>query len=62
MRRAANILRALWHGLRTATGDDAYQRYCAHQRLHHPREPLMSRRSFCAAATERKWSGVTRCC
>jgi uncharacterized short protein YbdD (DUF466 family) len=76
MRRAVNLLRApghglhslwervrvLWHGLRTATGDDAYERYCAHQRRHHPHEPLMSRRVFCAEATGRKWNGVSRCC
>jgi uncharacterized short protein YbdD (DUF466 family) len=76
MRRAADMLRrqwhdrhalwecarALWHGLRTATGDDAYERYLAHQRLRHPREPLMSRREFSAEATGRKWGGVNRCC
>jgi uncharacterized short protein YbdD (DUF466 family) len=54
--------RALWQGLRTASGDDAYERYCAHQRRHHPGAPLMSRRAFCAEATRRKWGGVTRCC
>ena len=54
--------RALWGGVRTATGDDAYERYLAHQRLRHPREPLMSRREFSAEATVRKWSGVSRCC
>ena len=81
MRRAADLLRAQWHGrrawqwapvwesaralwdgLRTATGDDAYERYCEHQRLRHPCEPLMSRREFSAEATGRKWGGVSRCC
>jgi uncharacterized short protein YbdD (DUF466 family) len=53
---------ALWRGLRTLSGDDAYERYRAHHAAHHPREPLLSRRAFCAQATQRRWSGVSRCC
>jgi uncharacterized short protein YbdD (DUF466 family) len=53
---------ALWRTLRALSGDDAYERYRAHHAAHHPREPLMSRRAFCAEATQRKWGGVSRCC
>jgi len=69
MRAAADIGRrlracalALWRALRALSGDDAYERYRAHHAAHHPREPLLSRRAFCAQATQRKWSGVSRCC
>jgi len=55
-------LYTVWHFIREVSGDDAYERYCAHQRLRHPRAPLMSRREFSAEATVRKWSGVSRCC
>jgi uncharacterized short protein YbdD (DUF466 family) len=53
---------ALWRSLRALSGDDAYERYRAHHAAHHPAEPLMSRRAFCAEAMRRKWSGVSRCC
>jgi uncharacterized short protein YbdD (DUF466 family) len=66
LERIARELRAcaaaLWRGLRAVSGDDAYERYRAHHAAHHPAEPLMSRRAFCAQATQRKWSGVSRCC
>jgi len=52
----------LWRGLRALSGDDAYERYRAHHAAHHPGEPLLSRRAFCAQATQRKWSSVSRCC
>jgi len=55
-------LRALWRALRALSGDDAYERYCAHHAASHPGEPLLSRREFCADAERRKWSGVSRCC
>jgi uncharacterized short protein YbdD (DUF466 family) len=53
---------ALWRALRRLTGDDAYERYRAHQAARHPQEPAMSRRAFCADEQRRKWSGVSRCC
>jgi uncharacterized short protein YbdD (DUF466 family) len=62
MRTLRARLGVLWAWLRTLSGDDAYERYRAHQALHHPLEPLMSRRAFARDAERRKWSGVSRCC
>lgn len=44
------------------TGHAAYTRYLAHHTLHHSDIPPLSRRAFFARETERKWSGITRCC
>jgi uncharacterized short protein YbdD (DUF466 family) len=52
----------VWRGLRTACGDDAYERYCAHRAAGHALEPPLSRRAFYEDAQRRKWSGVSRCC
>jgi len=52
----------MWEFLRHLSGDDAYERYRAHQTLRHPGAPLMSRREFCADESHRKWSGISRCC
>ena len=66
MRRVAQLLRrgaaAIWRWLRAASGDDAYERYRAHQALRHAGEPTMSRRAFYEETQRRKWSGVSRCC
>jgi uncharacterized short protein YbdD (DUF466 family) len=43
-------------------GDDAYERYCAHQRSAHPDRPLLERRAFYLQQQQEKWSGVKRCC
>jgi uncharacterized short protein YbdD (DUF466 family) len=53
---------ALWSALRTACGDDAYERYRAHHAARHWGEPAMSRRAFYEDTQRRKWSGVSRCC
>ena len=53
---------SLWRGLRALSGDDAYERYRAHHAAQHRGEPPLSRRAFCAQATQRKWGGVSRCC
>jgi uncharacterized short protein YbdD (DUF466 family) len=53
----------LWGGLRTLSGDDAYERYLAHWRAQHAHDGApMDRKTFCRAELERKWSGVRRCC
>jgi len=52
----------LWQLLRALSGDDAYERYCAHQAQQHAGQPLLSRRSFYLHSQQRKWSGVSRCC
>ena len=51
-----------WRWLRTASGDDAYERYLAHCALQHPGRPPVSRREFFRESERRKWSGVSRCC
>ncbi len=49
--------------LRTASGDDAYERYLTHCALTHGRDgPPLSRRAFYEERERRKWSGVSRCC
>ncbi len=48
--------------LRQITGDDAYERYLAHQRQHHPDQLALNRRAFYLAEQQRKWNGVKRCC
>lgn len=55
-------LRQAWWLLRSASGDDAYERYLAHARRRHAREPVLTRREFYDAQLRRKWSGVSRCC
>jgi uncharacterized short protein YbdD (DUF466 family) len=54
-------LRQLWRRL---NGDVAYERYLAHWWRHHatPDDKPLSRKAFFAAETQRKWSGVKRCC
>ena len=48
--------------MRGATGADAYDRYLAHQRAHHPRETPLSRAEFFRRETSERWDGVRRCC
>lgn len=66
MKRVAHLAvrhaAALWSALRTACGDDAYERYRAHHAARHSGEPAMSRRAFYEDTQRRKWSGVSRCC
>lgn len=53
-----------WCGIRTLTGDDAYQRYLQHWRLRHADdgEQPLSRREFYIAEQQRKWNRPNRCC
>jgi uncharacterized short protein YbdD (DUF466 family) len=55
-------MRATWAWLRTASGDDAYERYRRHHAACHADVPLMGRHDFYAEEQRRKWSGVSRCC
>ena len=52
----------LWHYLRQVTGDDAYERYVAHQQAAHASEAPLTRRQFFKKRQEEKWSKVSRCC
>jgi uncharacterized short protein YbdD (DUF466 family) len=51
---------AFW--CRQVTGEDAYERYCAHLKAQHPHLPVPTRAQFFREQQERKWQGVTRCC
>lgn len=51
-----------WQGLRAVFGDDAYERYVAHQQAHHPDHPIASRKAFYVDEQTRRFSGVSRCC
>jgi uncharacterized short protein YbdD (DUF466 family) len=62
MKRLVRVLLRGWQLLRRLVGDDAYERYCEHRRLCHPRESLLDRRGYYLEAQRRKWSGVNRCC
>lgn len=55
-------LKVLLQILRQLSGDDAYERYLAHHRLHHAAHAPLDRRSFYIVEQERKWNGVKRCC
>lgn len=62
--RPVPFIKQCWLGLRTASGDDAYERYLDHWHKHHAQtggEPL-SREAFFKQELERKWNGIKRCC
>ena len=62
MSRAAKFARSTWAGLRALAGDDAYDRYMAHQRERHPGEAALDRRAFYLAELDRRWARINRCC
>jgi uncharacterized short protein YbdD (DUF466 family) len=51
-----------WRLLRQVTGDDAYDRYLAHQTHHHHGEQPLTRAEFYRQQLDRRWRGVNRCC
>jgi len=64
MTRRSSILKNIWQGIRSLTGEDAYERYLAHWREKHGDEggvPL-DRKAFFKQQQERKWNGIKRCC
>lgn len=56
------LLKKAWRVLRELTGDDAYDRYCAHHHKYHPTHPILTAREFYLAEQQRRWNGVKRCC
>jgi uncharacterized short protein YbdD (DUF466 family) len=61
--RIAAVASAVWQAFRRATGDDAYERYLAHHRLHHGGSGApLGRSEYFRAQQRRKWEGVRRCC
>ncbi|WP_372716469.1 YbdD/YjiX family protein [Immundisolibacter sp.] len=55
-------LRMLWAWLREVSGDDAYERYLAHQASAHPGQTPLDRRAFFRRFQADAWTGVRRCC
>ena len=55
-------LRLIWQGLRQVSGDDAYERYLAHHRLHHGAAVPLDRATWFRHEQQRKWDGIRRCC
>jgi uncharacterized short protein YbdD (DUF466 family) len=51
-----------WRTLRTLVGDDAYERYLEHRRLHAHEDTPLTRREFYQRETQAKWNGIKRCC
>jgi uncharacterized short protein YbdD (DUF466 family) len=62
MTRLARAWRRCWAGLRTISGDDAYERYLSHRRMAHSGEPALDRSQFYRAELDRRWSEPNRCC
>jgi uncharacterized short protein YbdD (DUF466 family) len=58
----SRLLLTTWNGLRALCGDDAYERYLDHARLHHPSEEPLSRKAFYERQQRDKWQSVSRCC
>ncbi len=55
--------RRTWRLARALSGDDAYDRYLAHSRAHHPDGATLDRRQFYLREQERRYSGgPTGCC
>jgi len=55
-------IRNFWIYLRQVSGDDAYERYLAHQQLAHAGETPLTRQQFFKKHQEEKWGKVSRCC
>jgi len=54
--------RSQWQYLREVSGDDAYERYIAHQLIAHPGQAVLTRTQFFRKRQDEKWSKVSRCC
>ena len=57
-----NTLRRWWRGLRTLTGDDAYERYLQHHARTHAACTPLSRKAFFRQEQQRRWDKINRCC
>jgi uncharacterized short protein YbdD (DUF466 family) len=51
-----------WCFIKELIGDNAYEKYLEHQQKSHPEAKPLSRKEFFKIETERKWSGIRRCC
>lgn len=55
-------LSKVWAFIQELVGENAYEKYLAHQVKHHPDQAVLSKKEFFKLETERKWDGVRRCC
>ncbi len=62
MSALATRWRRFWSGLRSLTGDDAYERYLAHRSAQHPGEPALDRAAFYQSELDRRFRQASRCC
>ncbi|TDN62211.1 YbdD/YjiX family protein [Paraburkholderia sp. BL10I2N1] len=61
--RLPGMTRAMRKAYLQLFGIPDYERYVEHMASHHPDEPLLSRREFCAKAIDRKYAhNGPRCC
>lgn len=56
------LLKPFWNFVRQVSGDDAYERYLAHQRAHHSDTRPMTRREYFKRRQDEKWNKISRCC
>jgi uncharacterized short protein YbdD (DUF466 family) len=62
MNGVKDLLRYFWSGLRSVSGDDAYERYLEHHRRSHPDSQPLEQADFQVAELDRRWSQANRCC
>jgi len=60
-RSVAGKLRRAWKFMRALSGDDAYERYLEHMRLHGHNEKVMTRREYYRFLVEQRGK-QNRCC
>lgn len=61
--RVSRMARTLREAYLQLFGIPDYERYAEHMATHHPGEPLLSRRAFCAQAIDRRYArNGQRCC
>jgi uncharacterized short protein YbdD (DUF466 family) len=61
--RLSDIARTLHRAYLQVFGIPDYERYVSHIASHHPGDPVLSRREFCARAIDRKYArNGPRCC
>jgi uncharacterized short protein YbdD (DUF466 family) len=61
--RLSGIARTLHRAYLQMFGIPDYERYVLHMASHHPGDPLLTRREFCARAIDRKYArSGPRCC
>ncbi len=62
MRAFTAACRRFWTGLRSITGDDAWERYLEHVGRRHPGTVPLDRGAFYRAELERRSKEFNRCC